>query len=121
MPDLTPESPPESSSDSKDISKKEVTVQISYCPSLGLYHYKRFDGEYFFDGEQLEISLETYLRDGKNMDSEFMAKLTSWARVFPHKIVTFFSDLTFEVRDPVVASLDDEPVEPQKPEPSSGE
>ena len=104
------------------VSGKDITVQISYCPALGLYHYKRSDGEYFFDGDQLEQSLEAYLLDGKKMDAEYMAKLTSFARVFPHKLVTFFADKTFEVRDPVVAPLeDDEPAEsPADPDPAGG-
>lgn len=97
---------------------KDITVQISYCPALGLYHYRRSDGEYFFDGDQLEQSLEAYLLDGKKMDAEYMAKLTSFARVFPHKLVTFFADKTFEVRDPVVAPLEDD--EPGDREPAGG-
>ena len=92
--------------------EKNITVEISYCPILGMYHYKRTDGEYFFDADQLEQSLEAYLLDGKKMDAEYMAKLTAFARVFSHKLVTFFADKTFEVRDPVVASLEDEPGEP---------
>jgi hypothetical protein len=108
--------PPSDGSSIPDaVSAKDVTVQISYCPTLGLYHYKRIDGEYFFDGEQLEVGIEVYLRDGKKTDAEFMSKLTSWARIFPHKLVTFFSDKTFEIREPVVSKLEEDEEMPGEP------
>ena len=107
MSDQSPTSDEERKDDGS-VSKKDVAVQISYCPALGLYHYKRFDEEYFFNNENLEESLEAYLLDGKNVDAEFMAKLTSWARAFPHKIVTFFADKTFKICAPEVSTFEDE-------------
>jgi hypothetical protein len=79
---------------------KKISVQISYCPTLGLYHYVREDGEYFFDNGQMEKSINAFLASGKTMDAEYMAKLTGLARAFPHKIYTIFADLTFDVRPP---------------------
>jgi hypothetical protein len=79
---------------------KKISVQISYCPTLGLYHYVREDGEYFFSNEQMEKSINAFLADGKTLDAEYMAWLTGMSRSFPHKICTIFQDLTFDVRPP---------------------
>jgi hypothetical protein len=102
---------------------KKITIQISYCPILGLYHYVREDGEYFFDNSQMEKSINAFLADGKTMDAEFMAKLTGLARAFPHKIYTIFDDLSFDVRppDPQPAYhevYEDDPVSPGSGKPS---
>jgi hypothetical protein len=101
---------------------KKITVQISYCPILGMYHWIRDDGEYFFSNEQMEKSINAFLADHKTMDAEFMARLTGLARAFPHKIYTIFADLSFDVRPPepqpqYQAVYDDGPVEggPGKP------
>jgi hypothetical protein len=75
------------------------TTQISFCPHLSLYHYKRADDtEYFFDEDQLEKAIETYLGVGDTRQAEFMATLTSWARKFPHKLVTIYADGRFRVQ-----------------------
>jgi hypothetical protein len=78
---------------------KSATTEISYCPHLNLYHYKRADGdEFFFDTAQLEASIENYLKQGSSREADFMAQLTAWARKFPHKTATFYADGRFEVR-----------------------
>jgi hypothetical protein len=81
------------------VDPKTATTEISYCPHLNLYHYKRADGdEFFFDTAQLEVSIESYLKQGNSRDADFMAQLTAWARKFPHKTATFYADGRFEVR-----------------------
>ena len=70
---------------------KKITIQISYCPILGLYHYVREDGEYFFDNSQMEKSINAFLADGKTMDAEFMAKLDALSSLT-------LDDLYLEVR-----------------------
>jgi hypothetical protein len=89
---------------SKDEKKsQEVTVEISYCPGLGVYHYRRSDGdEYFWDNDKLEQTLTVYLSQGKTRDADFMARLTTAARETPHKILVFGSDGKCSVRDPVI-------------------
>lgn len=86
---------------------KKVTVEISYCPSMGIYHYRRTgvagaEDEYFFDNPKLEQTLSVYLKDGKVKDAEFMARLTTAARETPHKILVFGAEGTCEVREPVL-------------------
>ena len=84
-------------------SSKNLRVEISYCPELGLYHYKRSDGdEFFWDNEKLEQTLSVYIKEGKTRDAEFMAKLTTDAREKPHKIVVFHGDGSCEIKDPTV-------------------
>lgn len=78
----------------------QATTQISYCPLLDIYHYWRADGtDYLFDTHALLTTVETYLREGKERLAEFMGQLTSWARQFPHKLVTIHPDGRFEVRN----------------------
>ena len=82
-----------------DVTKK-IAVQISYCPILGLYHWLREDGEYFFNNVQMETIINAFLADGKYADAEHMGKTTALERAFPHKIYTVFVDNTFDVRPP---------------------
>jgi hypothetical protein len=91
---------PSAFSDVKPVDPSLATTEISFCPRLGIYHYKRADGtEYFFDSTQLEKSIKTYQEVGDLRLADFMVQLTSWAREFPHKLVTIFPDSRFEVRD----------------------
>jgi hypothetical protein len=86
-------------SDPKDTSKAEgpaaqgggsAATEISFCPHLGIYRYKRADGvDYMFDTAQLEATIESYIKVGKAMDAEFMALLTGLARRAPHQVVVF--------------------------------
>ena len=75
-----------------------ATTEISYCPFLGLYHYKRANGdEYLFDVDKLELSIMAYVRQGDPRQAEFMAGLTGLARQYPHCIVTLQADMSFKV------------------------
>ena len=83
----------------EQVSPEQATTEISYCPHLGVYHYKRVDGaEFYFNTDELEKSVESYLKSGNVREAEFMGTLTAWARKFPHKVATFFADGRFEVR-----------------------
>jgi hypothetical protein len=104
----------EKSCDVGDGKKNQsVSVEIAYCPCLGFYHYKRDDGdEFFWDNDKLEQTLEAYLRMGKMVDAEFMARLTTASRETPHKILKFDGNGKCEVRDAVIPDW--------VPKPSSG-
>jgi hypothetical protein len=81
------------------VDPKDLTTMISYCPHLDIYYYKGTDElESFFDTVQLEISIDTYLRQGNAGEADFMSRLTAWARKFPHKVAVFHADGRFEVR-----------------------
>ncbi len=82
---------------------KKISVEISYCPCLGIYHYRRSDGDDFsFDNDKLEQILSGYLSQGKTRDAEYMARLTTGARETPHKVLVFDASGKCEVREPVV-------------------
>ena len=84
-------------------SRRPDNIEISYCPTLGLYHYKRSDGDEFcWTNEQLERSLETCIQDGKVVEAEWMSRVTTAAREVPHKVVVFHSDGSCKITDPVV-------------------
>ena len=106
------------------VDPKDVTTEISYCPHLGIYYYKGADGfESFFDTAQLEISIDTYLKQGNAGEADFMSRLTAWARKFPHKVAIFHADGRFEVRklEPYKDkddAVDAVPVNGSLPEPS---
>jgi hypothetical protein len=69
---------------------------ISYCPFLGLYHYKRADGdEFFFDRDKLESAVNAYLAQGDFQNAEFMSVLTAYSRQYPHMVITLFPDGTY--------------------------
>lgn len=70
-------------------SEVSVSTEISYCPHLDVYDYKRVDGTYRFNTPELEKTISMYLDQGKTRDSEFMAVLTAMARRYPHKRVKF--------------------------------
>lgn len=75
-----------------------ATTAIGYCPHLGMYHYKREDGEeFFFNREQLEISLADYLQQHDLKQANFMAKLTGYARKYPHVMVVIKADGTYNL------------------------
>ena len=89
---------------------KDATTEISFSPHLGIYHYKRGDGEeWFFNTEQLEASIDAYLKQGNAQEADFMGGLTAWARKFPHKVAVFYPDGRFEVRK--IESRKDEAVD----------
>ena len=67
-----------------------AATEVSFCPHLALYHYRRLDGsEYFFDAPQLEKSIQAYLDNGDPLQAEFMAMLTGLARQRPHEVLSF--------------------------------
>lgn len=75
-----------------------ATTQISYCPYLGLYHYRRADGsEYLFDVDKLEIAIINYQKQGDVRQAEFMANLTALARQCPHSIIEIDSELNYKI------------------------
>jgi hypothetical protein len=83
-------------------------TRISYCPCLGIYHYKRSDGdEFFFDSEKLEQSLMVYVQQGDQRQGEFMAMLTGLARQIPHKIIEIDAEGRLTIKEPVVYRFDD--------------
>jgi len=80
--------------------KESAATEISFCPHLGIYRYKRADGsDYMFDSAQLEITVNSYLKAGKSMEAEFMAVLTGFARRYPHKVVSFDEEGKCRLRD----------------------
>jgi len=89
-------------SDPKDVSSTarsssegpgSAATEISFCPHLKMYRYKRADGvDYMFDNVQLEETIESYIKVAKAREAEFMALLTGFARRFPHQVVIFDSD-----------------------------
>ena len=92
-------------SDKPAVSDKKLSLEISYCPRIGIYHYRRTGGdEFFWDNDKLEKTLEGYLAQGKALDAEFMARITTAARETPHKVLVFDSDGKCEVREPVIPS-----------------
>jgi hypothetical protein len=98
------------------VSAENATTEISFCPHLGIYHYKRQDGtEYFFDTEKLEQSINTYLKEGLSQEADFMIQLTAWGRKFPHKVATFHADGSFTVRklEPIKSETTDETESPE--------
>lgn len=84
-------------------SSRDLKIEVSYCPELGCYHYRRSDGdEFWWDNEQLERSLEACIQDGKVVEAEWLSRVTTAAREVPHKVAVFSSDGTCKVVDPVV-------------------
>lgn len=104
----------------KSNKTEELTTEISYCPCLGIYHYKRSDGdEFFFDNLKLEESLMMYIQQNQPRDAEFMSQLAGMARLAEHKIVVVDSKGTPSLRDPVVHSFADDDGEEGLPSGSS--
>jgi hypothetical protein len=78
---------------SNEQSQPVAATEISFCPHLQIYHYRRADGsEYMFDTEQLKQSIDTLLKTGSAREAEFMAMLTAAARRYPHQRVAFDND-----------------------------
>ena len=89
----------EAEASSKSEEQGKIIFSVSFCPHLGVYHYKPSLGnEIFFDWRDLERGIEEYESKGDPRQAKFVADLTSWARLFPHKIVTFFEGGKFIVR-----------------------
>ena len=84
----------------KTAVKESAATEISFCPHLGIYRYKRADGsDYMFDSVQLEATINSYLKAGQSMEAEFMAVLTGFARRYPHKVVAFDEEGKCKLRD----------------------
>ena len=82
-----------------ETDEAHATTEISYCPNLGLYHYKRADGaESLFDRAKLEMALEAFLRQGDSRMAEFMSTLTGYARRYPHVVVILSPDGNYALR-----------------------
>jgi hypothetical protein len=88
----------------KDRKDEKLSVSISYCPCLGTYYYRTSDGSErsFFDNDELESTLSSYINQGKVKESEVMARLTTAAREHPHKVLVFDVDGKSSVCEPVV-------------------
>lgn len=68
----------------------EVRTEISYCPHLGIYRYRKADGsDYMFDTDQLEKAIDAYIKSGDSRQADFMATLTGMARQYPHQVLSF--------------------------------
>ncbi len=81
----------------------KMFVEVSYCPHLGIYHYKHSDGtEYFYDNTQLENVLVVHLSQGHAAEAEWISRLASDAREFPHKIIAFNEERKCQFREPVI-------------------
>jgi len=94
-------------------SKTKVVTEISYCPCLGIYHYKRSDGdEFFFDNDKLEESLMVYIQQDEKRQAEFMSKMAVMARYAAHKIVMIDSEGNPSLKEPVVRDFSSEVEEP---------
>lgn len=75
-------------------------TEIAYCPHLGIYHYRRADGdEFMFDEVGLEQAVEAYIKQADTRQAEFMASLTAFARQFPHQVVSFDADGNLNLRE----------------------
>lgn len=108
---MSNEAPPSKESGAKAAS---IATEISYCPHLDIYHYKRADGsDYLFNTEQLEKSVEGWVRHGDQRQADFMAVLTGMGRRYPHKCVSFDDSGKCVMRD-----LDPVPQESDVDEPS---
>jgi hypothetical protein len=84
---MTNEAPISQESGTKSVS---IATEISYCPHLDIYHYRRADGsDYMFNTEQLKLAIEGWAKQGDQRQAEFMAVLTGLGRRYPHKVVSF--------------------------------
>lgn len=91
------------------VSDEEAVVQISYCPKLDVYHYRRADGaEKFFTEEQLIIAIDTYLHVGDTRNADYMVQLTKYARTFPHSTFTVWPDGRYEIKKLTARKFDDD-------------
>src|SRR5271157_5318146 len=80
------------------IDTQPATMEIAYCPHLGIYYHRDAAGEeYFFNRIQLEVSLEEYLKQHNLRQADFMAKLTGYARQYPHVMVIIKTDGTYNL------------------------
>lgn len=83
---------------------------VCYCPDLRLYWYKVGDAtkpenehdDFKFDEDNLETSIATHLANENQAEAEFMATVTGFARLHPHKFVFLDSDKEgLKVQEPV--------------------
>ena len=75
---------------SSQASPASAATEISFCPHLGIYRYRRADGvDYMFDTPQLEATIQSYIKAADTMQADFMAILTGFARKYPHQVVRF--------------------------------
>ena len=94
----------------KTTSEQKPRTEISYCPEMGLYRFKRANGDLFlFDNERLVADLDYQMKHGGQREADFMALLTGMARRAPHKLVAVDEDGNVNVSDLVrVDTFDDE-------------
>jgi hypothetical protein len=88
-----------------------AATEISFCPHLQLYHYRRADGvDYLFDTVKLEEAIDGYIKQGDPRQADFMVALTGLARQYPHQVVAFNAEGKCFLRDlkPVVLPADDD-------------
>jgi hypothetical protein len=77
-----------------------AATEISFCPHLRLYHYRRADGsDYLFDDVKLEEAVDGYIKQGDPRQADFMAVLTAMARKYPHQVVAFNAEGKCFLRD----------------------
>lgn len=79
----------------KASSPAKARTEISYCPEMGIYHFRQADGkEFLFDTPRLLADLDAGLKGTPESRryAEFMSLLTGFARQFPHKVVSFGED-----------------------------
>jgi len=97
------------------VDQKVAATEIAYCPLLDIYHYRRVDGEeHLFDGQQLERAVDGYLKESETRMAEFMATLTSMARQFPHKVVSFDQEGNMNLQELVEKKIDVSAEDPLK-------
>jgi len=86
-------------------ARSKVLTKIAYCDHLDVYVYMDASGEEFlFDTEQLEQSIDSYLKQGDTRRADFMVQLTAMARLIPHRLLWFDDE----------GKPHDEPLSPKK-------
>lgn len=66
--------------------KSSMMIEIGYCPCLGLYRYRRSDGdEWLWAEDHLETVVAAYQAQGDERQAQFLCSLTALARRHPHK------------------------------------
>jgi len=88
-----------------------ITGFICFCPDFRIYHFHQRDdskegdeaeADYKFTEPELENVVAAHLSQGNKREAEFVAKMTGFARLYPHKIVEFSTegDGGLNVKDP---------------------
>jgi len=84
-------------------------ASISYCPELGLYHFRQADGqEFFFTNDKLVADIDVCQKAGDQRRAEFLALLSGLARKAPHKELRFDESGNVNVSDLVPFNSFDE-------------